>query len=106
MPTYKCTDNSRVTQAQIDRKIRKGKIQLLTNCMETYGYIFCQRCRKNDCKPLDCSHNKSVQDCKNEGKTELCWDVSNMELIGRICQQKKDKLNLQYGRNKWKNKLF
>lgn len=96
MNSYKCSDGTKVTQAQIDRNIRKAKIQLLNDCMVKYGYIFCQECRRNDCKPIDCSHKKSVQQCKNEGKTELCWNVENMKLLGRDCHKKLDKLNLQY----------
>ena len=96
MNTYKCSDNTRVTQKQIDRNIRKAKIQLISNCKEKHGYIFCQKCRRNDCKPVDCSHNFSVQDCKNAGMTELCWNLSNLELVGRLCHEKKDKLNLQF----------
>lgn len=96
MNTYLCSDGTRVTQAQIDRNIRKAKIQLISNCKEKNGYIRCNICKRNDCKPVDCSHNKSVQDCKNEGKTELCWSLENMELVGRNCHKIKDKLNLQF----------
>lgn len=96
MGTYKCSDGSRVSQAQIDRNIRKAKDRLLQNCLDEHGYIFCQTCGQNNCKPIDCSHNKSVQECKNEGRTELAWAVHNMKLRGRECHKKKDKLNLQF----------
>lgn len=99
MNTYKCSDGKRVTQAQIDRNIRKAKWELISNCKSRYGYVFCQDCKQNDCKPVDCSHNKSVQECKNEGKTELCWSVNNMELIGRPCHKIKDGLNIQFKNN-------
>ncbi len=100
MNTYPCSDGTRVTQRQIDRNIRKAKIQLISNCKEKHGYVFCQKCRQNDCKPVYCSHNKSVQECKNDGKTELCWSLDNMELIGRNCHEIKDGLNLQYASNR------
>lgn len=99
MGTYKCSDGSKVTQAQIDRNIRKAKEQLIENCIDKYGYVFCQKCKQNDCKPVDCSHNKSVDRCKKEGKTELSWSLDNMELIGRNCHKKKDKLNLQFNKS-------
>ena len=100
MGTYKCSDGSKVTQAQIDRNIRKAKELLIQSCIDRYGYVYCQKCKQNDCKPVDCSHNKSIRQCKNEGKTELCWSLNNMELIGRNCHKIKDGLNLQYGSNK------
>lgn len=96
MPTYKCSDGTRVTQGQIDRNIRKAKIQLLSNCKEEHGYIFCQECKHNDCKPVDCSHNISVDKCKKSGKTELCWDINNMKLRGRDCHKLKDGLDLKF----------
>ena len=96
MGTYKCSDGTRVTQALINNNIRSAKYLLMYNCLDKYGYIFCQECKRNDCKPVDCSHNKSVQECKNEGKTELCWSLKNMKLRGRNCHKKKDGLNLQF----------
>lgn len=98
MPTYKLSDGTRVTQGQIDRNIRKAKIQLISNCKDKYGYVFCQECKRNDCRPVDCSHNISIDKCKKEGKTELCWDISNLILRGRLCHLKHDKLNLNFNR--------
>lgn len=96
MNTYLCSDGTRVTQAQIDRNIHKAKEQLIENCIDEFGYVFCQVCKENDCKPVDCSHNKSVDKCKKEGKTELCWSLDNMKLRGRYCHKIYDKSNLQF----------
>ena len=96
MNTYKCSDGTRVTQSQIDARIRKTKAQLVQNQFDEYGYNFCTKCCKNDCKPIDCSHNVSVKDCKEQGRTELAWNINNMELIGRIHHKEKDGLNLQF----------
>ena len=98
MNTYLCSNGERVSQSVIDRNIRKSKEILIQNCIDEYGYVFCQECKKNDCKPVDCSHNKSVQQCKNEGVTELAWDIKNMKLRGRQCHQKYDKLSIQFSK--------
>lgn len=96
MNKYKCSDGSKVNQSQIDRNVRAAKQILIDNCIDKYGYVFCQECGQNDCQPVDCSHNKSVDECKKEGKTELCWAISNMKLRGRPCHKKYDKSNLQF----------
>ena len=96
MNTYKCSDGTRITQSEIDRQIRTSKRVLIQNQLDEYGYNFCTKCRKNDCKPIDCSHNVSVKKCKEISKTELAWDIQNMELVGRNCHKKKDGLNLQF----------
>lgn len=96
MGTYKCSNGTRVTQAQIDRNIRKAKIKLIQNCKDKYGYVFCQECKRNDCRPVDCSHNVSVGQCKKNGTTELAWDINNMKLRGRECHKLKDGLDLKF----------
>ena len=99
MGIYKCSNGERVTQTQIDARIRKAKAKVLQECLDKYGYIFCQDCKRNDCKPVDCSHDVSVQDCKNAGKTELAWDVKNITLRGRVCHARLDKNDLQWNSN-------
>lgn len=99
MGKYRCSDGSKVTQDQIDRKIRKAKAKKLQIFLEENGYIYCEECEKNNCKPVDCSHDVSVQDCKDFGRTELAWDVDNITLRGRSCHGKYDKLNVQWNSN-------
>lgn len=60
------------------------------------GYNVCEDCFRNDCKPIDVSHEISVKEAKESGKAELCWDLDNLKIRGRKCHQEKDKLNLQF----------
>lgn len=62
----------------------------------THGYNFCQKCKRNDCKPLDVSHTVSRKKAKEEGRVEILWDLDNLEILGRKCHQEKDRLNLQF----------
>lgn len=96
MNTYKCSNGNRYNQLQIDRRIRIAKETKLEFQRDRLGYNVCERCRRNDCVPIDVSHNVSVKKAKEMGKTELCWDILNLEILGRKCHQKKDKLNLQF----------
>lgn len=103
-PTYSDSEGNRWTTEQIDRKIREAK-QLKLNEQEfVFGYNFCEICLRNDCKPLDCSHEISVKEAKESGRAELCWSLDNIKIRGRKCHQKHDKLNLQFNDNFNKNR--
>ncbi|HET8885585.1 MAG TPA: hypothetical protein VFM70_04440 [Salinimicrobium sp.] len=97
MNTYKCSDGTRVTQAQVDRRIKQAKAKKLQQAIEEKGYIACEECHRNDCKPVDCSHTISVKEAKETGRTELCWDYeNNIKLRGRPCHAKYDGLAPQW----------
>jgi len=95
--TYKTTNGERITQSQIDLRIRKAKEQKLESMNDQFGYVFCEQCGRNGSGTrLDCSHDISVKKAKEEGKSELCWDVQNITILCRKCHQVKDKLNVQF----------
>ena len=88
------------TQAQVDRKIRKAKQQKIEIFIDNHNrQPFCQECFRNDCVPVDMSHDISVQDCKNKRMVEKAWDVTNITPRGRKCHQKKDGLTLKFKKN-------
>ncbi len=90
--TYSTSTGERLTRTQIEWKIRKAKEQVLRKQREVYGYNFCSVCMRNDCVPIDCSHDISVKTCLEQGKAELAWDVNNIKPTGRRCHNIKDKL--------------
>lgn len=96
MNHFRTSDGDKVTKAEIDRNVRKAKAQKLANYTEEHGYIFCEDCGRNDCLPVDCSHDISVSECQNSGRSELAWDVENITLRGRKCHQIKDGLDLKF----------
>ncbi len=96
MNTYQTSSGERFTQSQIDYKIRIAKLEKLKQLEDELGYVVCQRCHRNDCTPIDVSHNISVKEAKESGQTELCWALSNLEVLGRECHKIKDGLNLQF----------
>lgn len=96
MGIYRCSDGSKVTQEQLDRRIRKAKAKKLQEFLNKHGYIYCEDCHRNDCKPVDCSHDVSVNECKNSGRAELAYSVSNITLRGRACHAKYDKNSLEW----------
>lgn len=96
MNTYLCTDGSRVTQGQIDSRMRKAKANLIQEQFDDEGYNFCRKCNRSTGTYFDCSHIISIQDAKNLGQTEQCWNVNNMRILCRECHQKVDKLGMQF----------
>lgn len=81
----------RVTTVERNHRVRLAKIQKLENFFSVHGYYFCEDCKRNDCVPIDCSHDISVDTAVKTGRTELCWDVNNITLRGRKCHQKHDR---------------
>lgn len=96
MNTYSDSNGKRWTTPQIERKIRVIALEYLDTQFIDNGYNFCERCKKNECKPLDVSHTISRRSAKEKGNVEVLWQFSNLEILGRKCHQKKDKLNIQH----------
>lgn len=94
MNTYKTSTGERVPKSTVDYRIRKAKQEKLDSFLKEHGYYFCEDCKRNDCVPIDCSHDISVDLCQKMGKTELAWDVNNITLRGRKCHKKYDKTQI------------
>ena len=90
------SNGDRISRNRIERKIRKSKEIKLAQQLHDYCYNFCEECKSNACKPLDCSHVISVKECLERGAAELCWDLDNIRILGRNCHNKHDKTNLQF----------
>ena len=91
-PTYKTSSGERYTTEQINRKSDKAAKLLLELQFINSGYNFCQKCMRNDCKPIDVSHTISRKEAKENGCVEQIWNLDNLEILGRKCHQIKDKL--------------
>lgn len=92
MGTFKTSTGERVSKSVIDRRVRDAKQKKIDLMIDKYGYVFCEECHRNDCKPVDCSHDKSVDWCQKNNCVELAWDVNNITMRGRPCHNKHDKL--------------
>lgn len=71
------TSSGRVSKSIIDAKVKEAK-QALVDSVEHY----CHASGRTD-ERLDCSHIISVKRCQEMGKSELAWDVNNLQLEGR-----------------------
>jgi hypothetical protein len=96
MNTYFDSDGNGYTTPQIERRITKaGESKLLEQQFE-HGFNFCEKCKRNDCNPIDVSHTISRKYAKENSCVEVLWDLENLEILGRDCHQIKDKLNLKF----------
>lgn len=100
MGTYKLSNGDRITQKELDRKIRLAKKQKLSDWVISKGYPYCSVCERNDCQPIDMAHTISVKECKESGRSELAFDPRNIWPVGRKCHQKQDGLALQWSGGK------
>jgi hypothetical protein len=100
MKYYRTSDGERVSKTTLEYRMRVAKQQKLEQQFDRHGFNFCQKCERNDCRPIDISHNISVKEAKETGRAELCWALTNMEILGRDCHKKKDGLDLRFNKKK------
>lgn len=100
MNHYYTSTGERLSSKVIEGRIKLAKAKKIQQMHDKHGYVFCEDCKRNDCKPVDCSHDISVKQCKEDPNTplELAWDVANITMRGRSCHQKYDKLNLIFNK--------
>ncbi len=101
MNTYQDSHGNRHPQSRIERKIRVAKEKKLEQQRFEHGFNFCEHegCGKNGNDTyLDCSHQVSVKEAKETGRTELCWTISNIRILCRKCHARYDKNDLQFNK--------
>lgn len=92
MNSYKTSSGERIKQSVIESLVRKAKAEKVRQQVDEYGYNFCEECKISSGTYLDCSHDISVKEAKEIGRTELAFDVNNITIRCRKCHQKHDKL--------------
>lgn len=96
--SYRDSQGNIWTSDQIERKVRQAKKEKHEQIIDEYGYPFCEEvgCGKNANagEPIDCSHDISVDKCKNTSQypLELAWDVNNITLRCRTHHRAHDNL--------------
>lgn len=83
--SYLMSNGERIKKSVIDARIRKAKEQKIEQFINDNDYVYCEDCKRNDCAPIDCSHDVSVDECQKSGRSELAWDVNNITMRGRKC---------------------
>lgn len=105
MNYYRKSNGDKVGKSEIDRNVNKAKAEKVKRQYEDNGYNFCEKCNKEgqpsginrmELSILDCSHNISVDECQKSGRSELAWDLDNIEILCRYHHQIKDGLDLKF----------
>ena len=78
MNTYQTSSGERIKKSIIDLRIRRAKLIKIVSL----DYECCERCGCTDDR-LDLSHIISVKECQESGRSELAYDVNNLELLCR-----------------------
>ena len=102
MTTYKTSNGIRIKKSTIDHRVWYAKKRKLEDQVNELGRNVCSECWKNDCIPIDVAHLVSVDRCQKEGRSELAWNSENLQILGRKCHQKLDKLDLKFGKTNMK----
>ena len=89
--SYQTSTGERVKKSVIDSRIKDAKAEKLEQFRDEHGYYFCEDCKTSQGR-IDCSHEISVKEAQETGRSELAWDVQNIKLRCRACHQKHDKL--------------
>ena len=90
MNYVKISSGERIKRSVFDRKVNEAKKLRMQMQLDEFGYNFCEVCKRNDCKPIDASHDISVKECVESGRAELAYDLNNITPTGRKCHKIKD----------------
>lgn len=94
--TFKASDGTRHSSAQVDRKVRKACRERMQLQVAIHGYNFCEECLINDRHAIiDPSHDTSVDQCKKNGYVERAWDTTEITPRCRTCHRIYDKNNIR-----------
>ena len=86
----------KIKRSVFDRKVHEAKKLKMQIQLDDEDYNFCTVCERNDCKPVDASHDISVKWCVENKQAELAYDLNNITPTGRSCHKKKDGLDLRF----------
>lgn len=98
---YTLSDGTKISSKTLESYITLAKEAKIAEMMDNYGYIFCEDCNEFGLPPepinemelkiIDCSHEISVKEAKESGRSELCCDVDNIRMRCRIHHRIHDK---------------
>ena len=80
MAIYTTSTGERLEKSTIDSRIKKAKETYLEKFIDDYLYHYCERSLKTGVR-LECSHIVSVRECQHSGRSELAYDLKNIELL-------------------------
>ena len=86
MTTYKTSNGKRINKSVIDLRVKNAK-QIKLSLMDGF---FCQYCGTTGYR-LDMSHKISVKECQESGRSEIAYDLDNLELLCRSCHMEFEK---------------
>lgn len=85
----KLSNGMSILKSALDRKIEEAKADYSENFILDNGYVFCEHCGKNPagCPGIARSHIIGVNEAQNTGRSELAYDLQNLEHVGQKCHR-------------------
>ncbi len=104
MGSFGLSDGTRLKNSVIDSRIRKAKSDKLRQMQPEGTDRCCERCGSNQGR-LTMSHLISVKEAKESGRSEIAYDIDDMELACEKCHlwvesQTKEEREQLYFKNK------
>ena len=91
MNHYYTSKGERISKSRIDALVRIAKEKALTLQRDEFGYNFCVECKRSGGVRLDCSHTISVDEAQKTRRTELAFDVNNIQILCRQHHEEHDR---------------
>lgn len=87
MSNYYLSNGEKMSKTAIDKKIAVSKREKWEQQLDWFGYNFCEHCAKFEHYPnqtqFDTSHIISTKECQEMRKTEIAYDINNLEVVCR-----------------------
>lgn len=97
MGSFKTSEGERLTKTFIDGQIRKAKKAFTDKAIED-GKQYCWSCGNTNDR-LSCSHIISVNDCQNDSRSEIAFDVDNLQLECLKCHEETERGTISHHAN-------
>ena len=78
MSKYYLSNGEKMLKSAIDKKVADSKKQYTEN-LEDESFLRCEHCQRIDKGIYDVSHIISTKECQEMRKTEIAWDLKNLE---------------------------
>lgn len=97
MGSFQTSTGERLQKSTIDFRIKKAKKQFTDQAKED-GKSYCWSCGTTR-DQLSCSHIISVNQCQNDGRAEMAYDVRNLQLECIPCHKETESRNINHHAN-------
>jgi len=111
MSSYKTSDGNYLTKKYIDHKVEETKNIYTQTVAESLHIdpndIFCERCKLSNriATGVSRSHIMSVDFCQRSGRSELAFEIMNLEHLCLSCHRELESNDNEFRENWYKHRM-